>query len=214
MKTKSKGLSARIRAAWVGVLLVGLSGCLPNNATFDAGFSTTQVDGTLTVGGTLPDQGETLIVAIYQQYRFVNLEDAQETSRTGGNLEAGEKVTAPIADIIWPDEDGRYRVEVPTNTVGLELYFIAPGHLSDQARFRPQIGVGAIHYPLTLTAIPDWRNHFYTFVDPFLASLITEKRYHLGELDQKRLGDWLEREHKRLEAPPKPTKPSPAKPGK
>lgn len=193
----STGAVARDFARHVAVALaVGLAlsavlgGCLPPQASFDVGLGTSRIRGSLQVGNPEPLPGGPLIVVYKYHHQFVNQPD-------------GSPVLAPTAQVLQPEAGGHFSFDMPADVLRVVVLFIAPEHLTEVFRFSRQIGVGDVRYQADLPAIPDWRNHYYTFLSPQLQELVVEPRYRLQPQQQQLLARWLQAQNDRLAAHPR-----------
>ncbi len=169
-------------------MALGLGGCLQSRADYHLGVSTSEVVGTLDVGGDEAALDRTLILVYKYHYKFAQLD--QE-----------EVITHPTASIVRARPDGTFSFSVPTDVVDVEAMFVAPDRLTDVFRFHKQVGIGQVIYHARLPPMRGWRNHFYTSLAPELQHVIVDPRYQLGAYDQALLSDWLREQQRRLEAP-------------
>jgi hypothetical protein len=175
--------------AWI-LLLPALSGCLPDRASFRIGMSTSEIVGVLDMSES-ESSGPPLILVYKQHYLFAE-------------VEPGVILTHPTAHLAAIRPDGTFSISIPTDVVEVEAFFIAPNHLTDEFRFHKQVGIGQIVYRPYLPRMPDWRNHFYTYLVPELEHVIVERRYDLPVHDQATLSAWILDQRKRMEALRKP----------
>ena len=164
-----------------------LSACLPHEADFRFGVSTSEVDGYVESDGGPLDTRDILIVVFQHHYLFETMETEQRVYRVS-------------ADIRGVERDGTFRVPMPSDVVTLELIVVAPDRLSTEFRFNRQVGIGQVAYHPILQAHSQWYSHFYTYIQPLLSNLIVERRYQLSNEDQQRLGDWLTVQSARMDA--------------
>lgn len=165
-----------------------LAGCLPPDADFHFGVSTSEIVGAVEGPGDPPlDPAQVLIVVFQHHYLFQAYDSERRFLRVS-------------ADVRQPARSGEFRVPMPADVVKVELVVIAPDRLSNEFRFSRQIGIGQVTYRPLLLLDNRWYSHFYTYVQPMLANLITEERYQLSRDDQQRLGDWLREQSERLQA--------------
>jgi hypothetical protein len=164
-----------------------LGGCLPEQANFQFGVSTSEIVGAVEGADGPPAYDDVLIVVFQTHYLFETPETQQRVYRVS-------------AEVRGVDRDGLFRVPMPQDVVTLELIFIAPDRLSNEFRFNRQIGIGQVTYRAELPPHPNWYAHYYTYVQPMLSHLIVEPRYRLSQQNQQRLGDWLTAQSARMEA--------------
>lgn len=174
-----------LAAALLAALAAG--GCVQSGASYDVGLGTSRVSGVLEASPDADAAGGPLVVAYKYHHQFVNQAD-------------GSAVLRPTAHVLRPGREGSFAIAVPADVVRMEVFFIAPGHLTDVFRFRRQLGVGNIRYRPLLPPMDDWRSHFYTFLGPQLEHLVVEPRYRLPPADQRLLANWLQRQTARLGA--------------
>ncbi len=202
-------------SAWIGVgvllgLLPFLSACVPQGATYRFGASTSEIAGAIDVED--PGTSGPPLVLVYQyHYKFIDFGQGADPGRASADLvHPGEELTHPTASLAYVAIDGSFSIPVPTDVVAVEAFFIAPDRLTDLFQFRKQVGVGRIVYRPKLPRMPDWRNHFYTYLVPELEHVIVEARYELPVQDQQALSTWVTDQRKRLEdrrARSQPSKP-------
>ncbi|MBI4084089.1 MAG: hypothetical protein HY423_15910 [Candidatus Lambdaproteobacteria bacterium] len=177
---------------WAGTLARALTlallagGCLPAAADYRLGVATTEIVGTFDVSGLDPGLGSPIIVVLKYHYKF-------ETPETG------ERVTHPSAHLARLLADGGFAISMPADVVSVAVLFIAPDRLTDEFRFRRQIGIGHVGYRARGKPMPDWRDHFYTYLQPLLQELVVEPRYQLSPAEIGTLSTWLEAQRERLE---------------
>lgn len=188
--------SAWPASIWLLPIGLMLGGCLPPEADFKWGLGTSEIVGTVEPAGSDTDMGEVLVVVFQSHYLLKTMDTEERVYR----------VSARLGNV---DDFGRYVVHMPSDVVTLDLMFIAPDHLTDQFRFNRQIGIGQVSYRATLREHPDWRAHFYTYLQPILSDLIVEQRYRLSRKDQMRLGNWLQTQQARLDVKMKHEQESP-----
>lgn len=181
LATRAAGLAAAL------ALAAALGGCLPPQASFDFGLGTSRIRGSLHTAKAGPLPGGPLIVVYKYHHQFVNLPD-------------GRPVLSPTAQVLQPDPAGYFSFDMPADVLRVVVLFIAPGHLTDVFRFSRQLGVGDVTYQADLEAIPDWRDHYYTFLSPQLQELVIEPRYRLQPRDEQVLAHWLQVQNERLGA--------------
>jgi hypothetical protein len=175
------------RSAWPLLILVTplLASCFPPQASFRAGFGTTEIVGT--VEGADPAMGVPLVIAYKYHHQFVA-------------LDSEPAVTHPSAHVVVVGPSGEFRVSMPSDVTSMELFFVAPERLTDLFHFSRQLGVGTVVYRAGLKPMPNWRSHFYGYLEPELEHLIVEPRYRLSAPDQARLAEWISGQQRRLEA--------------
>jgi hypothetical protein len=179
---------------WWGIagilLLPALSGCLPDQANFRFGLSTSEIVGVLDLTDS-DTSGPPLILVYKHHYLFAE-------------VEPGVILTHPTAHLATVGLDGAFTITVPTDVVEIDAFFIAPNRLTDEFRFHKQVGIGRIVYRPNLPRMSNWRSHFYTYIAPELDHVIVERRYEMPVHDQAVLSAWLLDQRKRLEALRKP----------
>lgn len=179
-------------ARWAGALARALTlallaaACLPTRADYRLGVATTEIVGTFDVSGLDPELGSPIIVVLKYHYKF-------ETPETG------ERVTHPTAHLARLLADGGFAISMPADVVSVAVLFIAPDRLTDEFRFRRQIGIGHVSYRARGKPMADWRDHFYTYLQPLLQELVVEPRYQLSPAEIGTLSTWLDAQRDRLE---------------
>ena len=164
-----------------------LSACMPQEADFRFGVSTSEVVGYVEGDNGPLDPRDILIIVFQHHYLFETMETQQRVYRVS-------------ADIRGVEGDGSFRVPMPSDVVTLELIVVAPDRLSTEFRFNRQVGIGQVAYHPILQAHSKWYSHFYTYIQPMLSNLIVERRYQLSNEDQQRLGNWLTVQSARMDA--------------
>ncbi|MBI3992419.1 MAG: hypothetical protein HY342_04030 [Candidatus Lambdaproteobacteria bacterium] len=167
------------------LLLFALAACVPAGADFSLGVGTSRISGHYRLERFVPEHGPALMVAFKQHHKFIA-------------LDAGQTLTHPTAHVVVVGADGAYSVDMPDDVVSISILFVAPDYLTREFRFQRQVGIGNITYDPALQAMPDWRDHYYTYLLPRLQHLIVEKRYGLSDREQQQLGDWLRAQQARL----------------
>jgi len=173
-------------ATLIGVLM--LAGCLPPQAEFSPGLSTRRISGFFEPFKSKSPQGPPLIVV----YKF---------HRSFASGPGQENILLPTAHVVQVARGGAFSITIPWDVVAANVFFIAPGRLTESFQFKKTLGVGAITYRPNLKRMPAWRNHFYTFLNPQLQHLIVEKRYRLTPGDLRTLSQWLNFQNNRLTGP-------------
>lgn len=170
-------------AGLIGLLM--LAGCLPPQADFSPGLSTQRISGFLNTPGIQPVQGTPLIVV----YKF---------HRSFASVPPQGIVLTPTAHVVYVARSGAFSISIPWDVVAADVFFIAPGRLTEVFQFKRILGVGNITYRANLKPMTNWRAHFYTFLNPQLQHLIVEKRYRLLPGDLRNLSQWLDFQNRRL----------------
>lgn len=167
-------------------LLLPLGGCLGPDASYKFGLSTSEVVGKLPLSDEVLANGQAIVVVVKYHHTFIT-------------LDSGQRITRPSAHLAQVYQNGEFRVSMPSNVVAMDLYFIEPDHLTDTYHFKRQVGVGEVTYRPKMPPMPDWRSHFYTFLQPQLQHFIAEPRYAMNTGDQQKLTEWLMAREKALE---------------
>jgi len=107
-------------------------------------------------------------------------------------------LSRPSAHVVTIATDGAYSLSLPADVVGITVFFMAPGKLTETFSFKRRFGMGKVLYDPELKAMPDWRGHFFTYLDPLMQELITDARYRLEPGGQKLLSEWLLRQRDKL----------------
>jgi hypothetical protein len=177
--------SGSIAGILAGITLL-LAGCLPPQANYSLGLGTSEVRGVVELPPPDPAAGPPLVV-VYQYHSLM----------TGFAGEPG--ITRQTVSVPTVGQYGQFSIHMPQDVVAMDIVFTAPERLTDTFRFQRQLGVGTVTYTATLPVIPDWRSHFYTYLEPQLEHLIVDDRYRLSPRDQERLTQWLNDQKRRLE---------------
>ena len=181
---------ARLPSVLCGLALVALMGCLPPQASFRPGLSTSEVNGVIDLPPPDDPGDGPPIVVVFRSHTLL----------TGFNDEPD--LTRQDATLAHLGQYNQFTIPVPTDVVAVEIIVAAPERLTDTFHFHRQIGMGTITYKPSLPRMPNWRSHFYTYLQPQLEHLITEPRYQLSAFDQERLTRWLNDQKHRLETHP------------
>jgi hypothetical protein len=189
---------AGLLCALPALLLVS---CLPPEATFRPGIGTGEIRGTVDLPPPDPDAGPPLIVVYKHHNKLIGFQ--------------GERaVTHPTAHLATVGEFGQFTISMPADVTSMDIFFVAPGRLTDVFHFQRQLGIGVVTYRARLPVIPDWRSHFYTYLEPELEHVIVESRYGLSPNDSETLARWLSDQTRRLESRRSAQKaPEPQSPG-
>ena len=162
-----------------------VAGCLPPQAEFEWGLGTNNITGTMASLPAKPPGEGGIVVAYKHHHQFI----------TDGD---GRALLRPTAHVVPVSSSGSFYVSMPADVVAIGLLFIAPGRLTEQFHFKRQLGVGDITYHAAMVSMPDWRNHYYTFLIPQLEHLIVESRYRLAPEGVQLLSNWLQAQNRRL----------------
>lgn len=186
------------RRALPFMALLLLHGCLPPQANFEIGLGTTEIVGSVLVGDEDATESGAIIVILKNHYKFIPLYQSDDFFPLGRSGRINS-ITHPTAHFQQVGPTGKFVIPMPSDVVSVDIMFIAAEHLTDTFRFSRSLGMGRVTYNATLPSMPDWRSHFYTFLEPQLQELIVESRYHLPDREQQQLGDWLLAQKKRIE---------------
>ncbi len=100
----------------------------------------------------------------------------------------------PKARLIFPDQNGHFKIPFNLDASAFKLAFIAEGYSMQSFRFKRQIGIGDLFYEIRMEQSEAWKNEFLLHVNPFLENFILEQRYEMPETQQLFIGDWLDLE--------------------
>ena len=175
-----------------------LQGCLPSQATFEFGLGTSEVVGTVELDAGSAIEDDAIIVVQKNHHKFLPA-DFRSSPFDSSPFEASRSLTHPTAHLAMIDHNGGFAISMPVDVVSMEIWFVAPGRLTEVFKYSRSAGIGRVSYRAFLPVARDWRNHFYTFLVPQLQHFIVEARYALSERDQKQLADWLDAQKNRLE---------------
>ena len=165
------------------LITVIFGGCYPETLNYKPGWATRFVEGTV-----LDNSGEVLkskcfIVVLEYYSQFIQFEN-------------DSPLYAPEARLIFPKENGQYRISFDIEASAIELAFIASGYDMERFSFQRQIGIGELRYDSRLSRSEIWRNQFLMQTSPFLENFILEQRYKMPDSQQLFLGNWLDNERK------------------
>ena len=178
--------------AWV---IPFFGGCAPQGASFEFGLGTTEIRGRLNFDGDAVSDWQPVIVVFKYHYKFIPLPSVQGPFTVEGkaeNTDQGTTLLHPTAHVVPVASNGEYAISLPADVVSVYVIYAARQRLSDVFRYARSLGVGRVTYHARLPVMgPDWRSHFFTFIEPQLQNTIAEPRFLMPPQDQKILGDWL-----------------------
>ena len=170
-------------------LLVTLifGGCYPESLNYKPGWGTSFIEGTV-----LEDSGEVLkskcfIVVIEYYSQFIQFEDESP-------------IYVPKARLVFPKENGDFRISFDMEASAIGLVFVASGYDMQRFKFHRQIGIGELRYDSRLNISEVWKDHFLMQTSPFLENFILEQRYKMPDFQQLYLGNWLDSEKENIKA--------------
>lgn len=174
------------------------TGCSTADTEYEFGFGTTEVFGVVDLGQDDPEDADAIVVVLKNHDMFIPLDRRDEIS--GIEYQGFTRnITHPTAHVIPVSREGAFTIQIPSNVVSVDIMFIARNKLTRRVQFRRSAVIGRIKYRPTLVSMPDWRNHFYTYLEPQLQEYIVEPRYQLSRSEQRILGDWLTHQKNNLE---------------
>ena len=170
-------------------LLVTLifGGCYPDSLNYKPGWGTSFIEGTV-----LEDSGEVLkskcfIVVIEYYSQFIQFEDESP-------------IYVPKARLVFPTENGDFRISFDMEASAIGLVFVASGYDMQRFKFHRQIGIGELRYDSRLNISEVWKDHFLMQTSPFLENFILEQRYKMPDSQQLFLGNWLDSQRENITA--------------
>lgn len=181
---------------WV-LTLIFTAGCAPAGADFEFGFGTNEIVGGVVVEEGHPNNAPPFVVAYHHHYKFIPFGPAADNPRK--HPDQFQSITHPTAQIVKVNPEGKYKVKMPADVVGIELFFIASGRLTQTFSYRRSLGLGKITFNTTLPHNAGYKSHFYTYLQPQLSWIITEKRFKLSNPSLQFLSEWLTQEAKKLQ---------------
>ena len=169
------------------LIILVLGGCYPEPLNYKPGWGTRFIEGTV-----LEDSGEVLksksfIVVLEYYSQFIQFENESP-------------LYAPETRLIFPEENGQYRISFDLEASAIELAFVASGYEMQRFSFQRQIGIGELRYDARLSRSEIWRNQFLMQTSPFLENFILEQRYKMPDSQQLFLGNWLDSEREKITA--------------
>ena len=189
-------------AVWIAqfmTLAALATGCSTANTEYELGFGTSVVSGTVNLG--LDDQGDTTPIVVVLKNHDMFIPQNRRDEFTGApHPEFTPNFTHPTAHVVAVSSEGAFSIYLPPNVVSVDILFIARDRLTRHVQFRRSALIGRIKYRADLAAMPDWRSHFYTYLEPQLQEYIVEPRYRLSRSEQRILGDWLTDQKNNLES--------------
>jgi hypothetical protein len=191
---------AKIALVITALALTGLAGaCSPPNTEYELGFGTTAVSGIVDLGLDRADESDAIVVVLKNHDMFIPIGQRDELSGAAPP-DFSRNITHPTAHVVQVTPEGAYFIDMPSNVVSMDIMFIARDKLTRRAHFNRSAAISRIKYRAILQPMPDWRSHFYTYLEPQLQDYIVEPRYKLSIRGQRRLGKWLNQQKKSLEA--------------
>lgn len=167
---------------------LGVAACAPPGAQYRLGLGTRRIAGTVTLEAPQAADERPFIVVFRRHHGFVEL--------------GGRDVRRTSAALVSVGPEGGYEMRMPADVVAVDMFFVAPEHLTDVFQFSRKVGVGEVIYNTRLRRMQDWRSHFYTFLEPQLQPLVSDRRYNMGGGEELRLGNWLIAQKARMEGAP------------
>ena len=160
-------------------------GCYPESLNYKPGWGTRFIEGTV-----LEESGEVLkskcfIVVLEYYSQFIEFENESP-------------LYAPKSRLIFPEENGKYRIRFDLEASAIELAFVASGYDMQRFSFQRQIGIGELRYDARLSSSEIWSNQFLIQTNPFLENFILEQRYKMPNYQQLFLGNWLDNEREKI----------------
>lgn len=159
--------------------------CAPPGAEYRLGLGTRRIAGTVELEAPEAAGERPFIVVFRQHHGFVEL--------------GGRDVRRTSAAVVSVGPEGGFEMRMPADVVAVDMFFVAPEHLTDVFQFSRSVGVGEVIYNTRLRRMGDWRSHFYTFLEPQLQPLVSDPRYNMGAGEELRLGNWLIAQKQRME---------------
>ena len=160
------------------VLALGLTACA-KNVSYHPGWVTKEIFGQLE-----------------PKDAFVLIERQDQTFMPSGS--GGQQTRISVA-LVQRNGKGEYHIQLPDETKGVSLLFIAQGYRPQRARFDRTLGVKAYEFDVTLEESKDWKGDFFLTLRPYLSRFITERRYAMKAEQQHFLGQWLNRNEDQLQ---------------
>ena len=182
-----ESIRMRIFILYLLLILTLLGGCYPESLNYQPGWGTQWIDGTLLEKNEdgLKSKGFVVVLEYYSQ--FIQFENESP-------------LYSPKARLVFPEEDGRFRIHFDLEASAIELVFVASGYTMERFRFRRQIGIGKLHFDAKLSQSEMWRNQFLLQTGPFLDNFILEQRYQMPDSQQLFIGEWLDNERSKYSA--------------
>lgn len=168
----------RIFLCFVFFLPALLGGCYPESLKFTPGWGTSRIDGTMLEDNAKVLKNKGFIVVLEYYSRFVKFENEAP-------------LYAPKARLVFPENDGSFRLNFDLKATAIDLTFIASGYSMQRFRFRRQFGVGELRYDARLKRSEVWETEFILQTAPFLENFILEQRYKMPDSQQLIIGNWL-----------------------
>ncbi len=162
-----------------------LSGCYPESLNYKPGWGTRFIEGTLLDESGVALKSKCFIVVLEYYSQFIQFEKESH-------------LYAPKARLIFPQENGQFRISFDIHASAIELVFFSSGYEMQRFRFKRQIGVGKLNYEARLRESKFWRNEFLLRINPYLENFILEQRYKMPDSHQLFLGDWLDSERENI----------------
>ena len=154
-------------------------GCYPESLNYKPGWGTRFIEGTVLEDSAEFLKSKCFIVVLEYYSQFIQFDNEAP-------------LYAPEARLIFPGENGQFRISFDMEASAIELAFVASGYNMQRFSFQRQIGIGELRYDARLTKSEIWSNHFLMQTSPFLENFILEQRYKMPDSQQLFLGNWLE----------------------
>ena len=162
-------------------------GCYPELLNYKPAWGTRFIEGTVLEDGGKVLKSKCIIVVLEYYSQFIQFENESP-------------LYAPQARLIFPEENGQYRISFDMEASAIELAFVASGYDMQRFSFHRQIGIGELRYDARLSRSEIWRDQFLMQTSPFLENFILEQRYKMPDSQQLFLGNWLDSERENITA--------------
>ena len=162
-----------------------LGGCYPESLNYRLGWGTSMIDGTVKEVNSKQLESHAFIIVLEYYSNFVIFENES-------------LLYAPKARVVFPEQNGNFRISFDLKATAIDLTFVASGYSMQRFRFKRQLGIGELRYDATLSRSDVWQNEFILQTAPFLEKFILEQRYRMPDSQQLFIGNWMAEERRRF----------------
>jgi len=167
-----------------------LGGCLQTGAHFDFGLGTTEIHGNLTLEGKPLPAGQAVALVFQEEHLFVSV-GPEGVPGDPSRRDTEKQLTYRTVRLAHISPEGRWWLPMPDHVLEVRVMFMLPGCATEEFRFRRQLGVGDVTFDVDMKPLPEWRDHFYTYIQPVVQNVLADSRYRMSPQDMQGLDGWL-----------------------